>query len=74
MTRTMFLICTRILVMDLKVVVFSNGITKRKDRDDGTGIDYRISNDGNEWRWTEQWLPHGRLVLTGGNGPLRTVN
>lgn len=56
------------------MVVFSNGITKRKDRDDGTGIDYRISNDGNEWRWTEQWLPHGRLVLTGGNGPLRTVN
>jgi type 1 glutamine amidotransferase len=41
----------------------SNGITGRKGRGDGSGIDFRISDEGNEWRWTEQWLPHAAWFL-----------
>jgi predicted alpha-1,2-mannosidase len=31
----------------------SNGITGKEGHGDGSGIDFRISADGNEWRWTE---------------------
>lgn len=41
----------------------SNGITGQKDRGDGSGIDFRTSDDGNEWRWTEQWIPHAAWFL-----------
>ena len=30
---------------------------------DGSGIDFRTSDDGNEWRWTEQWIPHAAWFL-----------
>jgi predicted alpha-1,2-mannosidase len=39
----------------------SNGITGKEG--DGSGIDFRISANGNEWRWTEQWLPHAAWFL-----------
>jgi len=41
----------------------SNGITGQKGRADGSGIDFRLQDDGNEWRWTEQWLPHAAWFL-----------
>jgi hypothetical protein len=41
----------------------SNGITGGKDNADGSGIDYRTEDNGNEWRWTEQWLPHAAWFL-----------
>ncbi|WP_205945275.1 glycoside hydrolase family 9 protein [Pedobacter hiemivivus] len=36
----------------------SNGITGKDGNGDGTGIDFKIEDNGNEWRWTEQWIPH----------------
>jgi len=36
----------------------SNGITGKDGKGDGTGIDFKMSDNGNEWRWTEQWIPH----------------
>lgn len=41
----------------------SNGITGKKGHGDGSGIDYKTSDEGNEWRWTEQWLPHAAWFL-----------
>jgi predicted alpha-1,2-mannosidase len=41
----------------------SNGITGAKDHGDGSGIDFREEDNGNEWRWTEQWLPHAAWFL-----------
>lgn len=39
----------------------SNGITGKNA--DGSGIDFKMKDDGNEWRWTEQWLPHAAWYL-----------
>lgn len=39
----------------------SNGITGLNC--DGTGIAFRTEDQGNEWRWTEQWLPHAAWYL-----------
>jgi len=41
----------------------SNGITGAEGRGDGSGIDFKPKADGNEWRWTEQWLPHAAWFL-----------
>ena len=41
----------------------SNGITGKKENPDGSGIDFKIKDNGNEWRWTEQWLPHAAWYL-----------
>lgn len=41
----------------------SNGITGGKDHPDGSGIDFRLEDNGNEWRWTEQWIPHAAWFL-----------
>ena len=41
----------------------SNGITGKKDNGDGSGIDYKTEDNGNEWRWTEQWIPHAAWFL-----------
>ncbi|RZL16925.1 MAG: hypothetical protein EOO89_10510, partial [Pedobacter sp.] len=41
----------------------SNGITGKEGRGDGSGIDFKIHADGNEWRWTEQWIPHAAWFL-----------
>jgi hypothetical protein len=41
----------------------SNGITGKKENGDGSGIDYKIQDNGNEWRWTEQWIPHAAWFL-----------
>ncbi|SDH05559.1 glycoside hydrolase family 9 protein [Mucilaginibacter gossypii] len=41
----------------------SNGITGKKENSDGSGIDFKIKDNGNEWRWTEQWLPHAAWYL-----------
>jgi len=43
----------------------SNGITGNKEKPDGSGIDFRFEDDGNEWRWTEQWIPHSAWFLQG---------
>lgn len=42
----------------------SNGITGKTGSADGTGIDYRTSASGDEWRWIEQWIPHAGWFLT----------
>ena len=42
----------------------SNGITGQEGNGDGTGIDYKTSDNGNEWRWIEQWIPHAGWFLT----------
>ncbi len=36
----------------------SNGITGKDGKGDGTGIDFKMEDNGNEWRWSEQWIPH----------------
>ena len=41
----------------------SNGITGAKENPDGTGIDFRYEDNGNEWRWSEQWIPHTAWFL-----------
>jgi hypothetical protein len=40
----------------------SNGITGKSGNGDGTGIDYNPPN-GDEWRFTEQWIPHAIRML-----------
>jgi hypothetical protein len=41
----------------------SNGITGKEGNPDGSGIDFKLEDNGNEWRWTEQWLPHAAWFL-----------
>jgi len=41
----------------------SNGITGMEGNGDGSGIDFRTADQGNEWRWTEQWIPHAAWFL-----------
>jgi hypothetical protein len=41
----------------------SNGITGKDGSADGSGIDFRFHANGNEWRWTEQWIPHSAWYL-----------
>ncbi len=41
----------------------SNGITGKDGQPDGSGIDFKMRANGNEWRWTEQWLPHAAWFL-----------
>jgi hypothetical protein len=41
----------------------SNGVTGKDGNPDGSGIDFKTSADGDEWRWTEQWLPHAAWFL-----------
>jgi hypothetical protein len=41
----------------------SNGITGKNGNADGSGIDFKTSAEGNEWRWTEQWIPHAAWFL-----------
>jgi len=41
----------------------SNGITGKDGSPDGSEIDFKTSANGNEWRWTEQWIPHSSWFL-----------
>lgn len=41
----------------------SNGITGKDGNADGSGIDFKTKAEGNEWRWTEQWIPHAAWFL-----------
>jgi len=41
----------------------SNGITGKDGSADGSGIDFKEHANGNEWRWTEQWIPHSAWFL-----------
>jgi hypothetical protein len=41
----------------------SNGITGKEGNPDGSGIDFKEEDKGNEWRWTEQWIPHAAWFL-----------
>lgn len=42
----------------------SNGITGKEGNGDGSGIEFNMDVDGNdEWRWTEQWIPHSAWFL-----------
>ncbi len=41
----------------------SNGITGKDGNGDGSGIDFKEEAQGNEWRWTEQWIPHAAWFL-----------
>ncbi len=41
----------------------SNGITGGDGHPDGSGISFKTEAAGNEWRWTEQWLPHAAWFL-----------
>jgi len=41
----------------------SNGVTGKDGNGDGSGIDFKTEAEGNEWRWTEQWLPHAAWFL-----------
>lgn len=36
----------------------SNGISGKDGQGDGSGIDFKMEDGGNEWRWSEQWIPH----------------
>ncbi|WP_276381783.1 glycoside hydrolase family 9 protein [Flavobacterium sp. H4147] len=42
----------------------SNGVTGKEGNPDGSGIDFKMDVEGNdEWRWTEQWIPHSAWFL-----------
>jgi hypothetical protein len=41
----------------------SNGITGKDGNPDGSGIDFKAHANGDEWRWTEQWIPHSAWFL-----------
>ena len=41
----------------------SNGITGRMDSDAGRGIDWVADTEPGNWRWVEQWTPHGAWYL-----------
>lgn len=41
----------------------SNGVTGKDGCPDGSGIDFKREAAGNEWRWTEQWIPHAAWFL-----------
>jgi len=41
----------------------SNGITGKEGNGDGSGIDFKMEDAGNEWRWTEEWIPHAAWFL-----------
>ncbi len=41
----------------------SNGITGKEGNGDGSGIDFKTEDKGNEWRWTEKWIPHAAWFL-----------
>jgi hypothetical protein len=41
----------------------SNGITGKDGSADGSGIDFKTEAQGDEWRWTEQWIPHAAWFL-----------
>ncbi|MEO7214769.1 glycoside hydrolase family 9 protein [Mucilaginibacter sp.] len=41
----------------------SNGITGKDGCRDGSGIDFKREAKGDEWRWTEQWIPHAAWFL-----------
>jgi len=41
----------------------SNAITGKDGNADGSGIDFKTEPEGNEWRWTEQWIPHAAWFL-----------
>jgi hypothetical protein len=41
----------------------ANGVTGRKGSGDGSGIDWKTTDGGNEWRWIEQWIPHSGWFL-----------
>ncbi len=41
----------------------SNGVTGKDGNPDGSGIDFKTEAGGNEWRWTEQWIPHAAWFL-----------
>lgn len=41
----------------------SNGITGKDGFGDGSGIDFKVEDNGNEWRWSEQWIPHSGWFL-----------
>jgi len=34
------------------------GLTGKDGKGDGSGIDFKMEDNGNEWRWSEQWIPH----------------
>ena len=39
----------------------SNGITGSEAN--GAGIEFKVEDNGNEWRWSEQWIPHSGWFL-----------
>jgi len=41
----------------------SNGITGKDGNGDGSGIDFKTEAEGDEWRWTEQWIPHAAWFM-----------
>ena len=41
----------------------SNGVTGAAANGDGSGIDFKTEDNGNEWRWTEEWIPHAAWFL-----------
>ena len=41
----------------------ANGVTGKKGNGDGSGIDWKTADGGNEWRWIEQWIPHSGWFL-----------
>jgi len=50
-------------VMLYLIEVCGNGITGYKESWDGNGIDFKEEDNGNEWRWTAQWIPHSAWFL-----------
>ena len=41
----------------------SNGITGKMESAEGRGIDWLADTEHGNWRWVEQWTPHGAWYL-----------
>lgn len=52
----------------------SNGITGKDGNADGSGIDFKTEAQGNEWRWTEEWIPHAAWFLQAITAVAQPVN
>jgi hypothetical protein len=42
-----------------------NGVTAASDNEDGIAFNegYAVTGKDDDWRWTEQWLPHAAWYL-----------
>ena len=53
--------------------IFKTALPVKICNEDGSGIDFKNLANGDEWRWTEQWIPHAAWFFTGYYRFIRSV-